>query len=220
MKRLSGIFLRGLAAILPIAVTLYLLYWVGSSAEAVLGGLLQRVLPGEWYLPGLGLVAGVLLIFVLGVLLKAYLVQQLWRLVELAMQRIPLVSTIYGAAQDLMTFFSPRRQEDMGQVVTVPFGDSGYRLLGIVTRQSTADLPPALASLGLITVYIPFGYQIGGHTLLVPPSAVQPVDMTVEQAMRFILTAGISAARPGELEPKAGAAPDLAATGNAPGRTL
>lgn len=212
MKKLSGIFLRGLAAILPIVVTLYLLYWVGSTAEAILGGLLQRVLPAEWYLPGLGVLAGLLLIFLLGVLLKAYLVQQLWRLLERAMQRIPLVNTIYGAAQDLMAFFSPR-QKDMGQVVLVPFGDEGYRTLGIVTRPNPAELPPGLDGLGLIAVYVPFGYQIGGHTLLVPPSAVEPLDMTVEQAMRFIVTAGISTG-------KTTAPPRLANAGKAPGGTL
>lgn len=192
MKRISSIFLQGLAAILPIALTFYLLYWAGSSAEAVLGGLLKKVFPSEMYLPGLGLLAGLLLTLLLGLLLKAYLVQVLWDWVEKLLARIPLVNTIFSAIQDMMRLLSPAAQKDMNQVVTVPLGDTGYRILGFVTLQDMADLPTGLGSKDTIAVYTPMSYQIGGYTLLVPRDQVTPVDMTVEQAMRFALTAGVS----------------------------
>ncbi|HEX5514069.1 MAG TPA: DUF502 domain-containing protein [Gammaproteobacteria bacterium] len=192
MKKLSSLFLQGLAAILPIAVTIYLLYWTGSSAEALLGGLLQRILPADLYVPGMGLAAGVLLTLLLGLLLNAYLVQAVWHWLEGLMARIPLVKTIFSATQDMMRLLSPAAQKELSQVVMVPLGDSGYRILGFVTRQDTSDLPPGLGDADTIAVYTPLSYQIGGYTLLVPRSSVTPIDMSVEQAMRFALTAGVS----------------------------
>lgn len=195
MTKLSGIFLTGLVAILPTAITLYLLYWIGSSAEALLGGLLERVLPPGIYVPGLGVVSGILLIFLLGLLLNAYLIRRVWGLVERLMTRIPLVKTIYSASQDLMGFLSPGGQRDLNQVVMVPVGDTGYRLMGFVTRQDVSGLPEGVADPGMVAVYTPFSYQIGGYTLMVPRDKLTPVDMKVEDAMRFALTAGVSTAR-------------------------
>lgn len=192
MKKLSGLFLKGLAAILPIGTTLYLLYWIGTSAEAVLGGLLKQVLPPEVYVPGMGVVSGVLLILLLGILLNAYLVQKLWDLFEGLIARIPLVKTVFSATQDVMRIFSPHGQKDLGQVVMVPVGDTGYQIIGFVTRPDTADLPAGLGGADTIAVYTPLSYQIGGYTLMVPRDKVVPVDMSVEQAMRFALTAGVS----------------------------
>lgn len=192
MKKLSSIFLQGLAAILPIALTLYLLYWIGSSAEAVLGTLLKYALPIDFYVPGLGLLTGVLLTLLVGLLLKAYLVQALWDWVESLLARIPLVKTVFSAIQDMMRLLSPAAQKDMSQVVLVPLGDTGYRILGFVTRQDTSDLPAGMGNADTIAVYTPMSYQIGGYTLLVPRDQVTPVDMSVEQAMRFALTAGVS----------------------------
>lgn len=207
MKKLSGIFLKGLAAILPIAITLYLLYWIGTTAEALLGGLLQRLLPEGWYQPGMGVLTGVALIFLLGLLLNAYLVRVLWEWVEQWVQRIPFVKTIYGAAQDLMAFFSPSAQKELNQVVMVPLGDTGYRIMGFVTRQDLEGLPAGLAEPGTVAVYAPMSYQIGGYTLMVPRDKLVAVDMSVEQAMRFALTAGVSSGR-AAATPKRGTAAD------------
>ena len=204
MKKLSGIFLKGLAAVLPIAITLYLLYWIGSSAESLLGGLLKQVMPERWYVPGMGLVAGGGLIFLLGILLNAYVVQTLWDWGERLLSRIPFVKTIYGATQDLMVFFANDQEQALGQVVTVPLGDTGYRVVGFVTRQDLSTLPEGLGADDTVAVYTPMSYQIGGYTLLVPRSAVVPVDMTVEEALRFALTAGVSTGRAGKPRPPPG----------------
>lgn len=196
MKKLSGIFLKGLAAVLPLLITVYLLYWLGSSAEALLGAALKQVLPERWYLPGMGVAAGIALVFALGVLLNAYLVQKLWAYGERVLQRVPLVKSVYGAVQDLTNLVSGDQEKALGQVVTVPLGDTGYRVIGFVTRRDLSDLPEGLAAADQIAVYAPMSYQIGGYTLLVPREAVTPVDMSVEQGMRFAVTAGVSTARP------------------------
>ncbi len=194
MKRIGGIFLKGLLAVLPAVVTLYLLYWLGATAEAVLGGLARVVLPEGWYVTGLGLLMGVGTIFGVGVLLNVYLLQRLWTGTERLLLRVPVVKTIYGAVQDLLTFVS-KAEATGDQVVTVQVPGTDYRLLGVVTRRDWKGLPAGLGGADTVAVYTPMSYQVGGYTLLVPRSAVTPVEMGVEDAMRFAVTAGMSAGR-------------------------
>lgn len=192
MGRLGGIFLKGLVAILPIVVTLYLIYWLASLSETILGGLLQSILPV--YFPGLGLLLAIAGIFALGLLLNAWLVRRLFDVGEALMQRIPLIKTIYGAVKDLMGFFSGSGEDRASQVVTVAFkvGDAEARLLGLVTREDFLGLPPELGGPDDIAVYLPMSYQIGGFTLMLPRSQVKAVDMSMDRAMRFAVTAGMS----------------------------
>ena len=109
VKFISKHILTGLITILPVVLTLYLLYWLAVSAEAVLGGMIQRWLPESWYWPGMGLVAGLLAAFALGILMHAYVVQRLFASGEKLLYHTPVIKSIYPAFRDFMNFFSPRK---------------------------------------------------------------------------------------------------------------
>ncbi len=197
MKRLSAIFLQGLIGLLPLAVTILLLFWLGSAAERTLGIGIKWALPHAWYVPGMGVLAGLVLTLILGLLVNIWGVPQLIRLVENLIGRIPLVKTIYGAVRDLLGFFARSGGLDaMNKVVMVSFGETGIRVVGLLTRERFDDLPPGLGGDGYVTVYVPFSYQIGGSTFIVPRDRVQPLDMRLEDAMRFIVTAGVRVETP------------------------
>jgi uncharacterized membrane protein len=193
VKGLTRTFLTGLAAILPIAITLSLLWWLGAAAETLLGGLLRAVLPETAYFPGLGLLVTLGVIFGIGVLLRAYVVQGLFDWVEGLMERIPVVKTIYGVMRDMMDLVSGDLRERFGDAVLVTLPGTDYRLVGFVTREDFAGLPRELGSDGTIAVYLPMSYQIGGYTLMLPRTQVQPLNLSLEDAMRYTLTAGVSA---------------------------
>jgi uncharacterized membrane protein len=79
--------------------------------------------------------------------------------------------------------------------VAVSIADN-MRLVGFVTRENTTELPHARDTGDeIVGVYLPMSYQIGGYTLFVPRSAIERMDMSVEDAMRFVLTAGMSSSR-------------------------
>lgn len=195
MKGLTRTFLTGLAAILPIFITLALLWWLGTTAEELLGGLLRAVLPDLLYFPGLGLLMTVGAIFGIGVLLRAYLVQGLFAWVEKLMGRIPVVKTIHGMVRDMMNIFSGDLAKHFGDAVLVTLPGTDYRLVGFVTREDFAGLPDQLGSEQTIAVYLPMSYQIGGYTVMLPREQVQPLGMSLEDAMRYTLTAGVSASK-------------------------
>lgn len=190
MKHLSRIFLSGLVAILPAALTIYILYWLGSAAETRLGGLIKFVIPEEYYWTGMGLVVGVLLVFVVGLIANAYLVRKLFAYGEDWLARLPLVKTLYGSIRDLMKFVSSPKERQLGQVVTIKVGEPDIIVLGFLTNENVAFLDSKLRS-DLVAVYLPLSYQIGGHTVLVPRSIVHPANISMNDAMRFAITAGM-----------------------------
>lgn len=192
MKRVTAILLQGLIAILPLTVTVFLLSWLAATAERTLGKGVKWVLPDAWYVPGMGVVVGLVLTFTLGLLVKVWGVPRIIRFGEGLIGRIPLVKTIYGAVRDLLGFFSISGELGPGQkAVIVSLGDSGIKVVGLLTRERFDDLPPGLGGEGHAVVYVPYSYQIGGYTLVVPREQVQALDMSLEDAMRFIVTAGI-----------------------------
>jgi uncharacterized membrane protein len=194
LQRLGRIMFRGLVAMLPAVLTLYILFWLVRSAETVLGGVLEVLLPYGWYIPGMGLLAGLGAIFLFGLMLNAFLVRRLLDLGEALMNHIPVVKTLYGSLKDFVGFFATKREAQFNQVVTVEleFGGTPMRMVGFVTRSDFSGLPAGIGKEGEIAVYLPLSYQIGGYTVIVPRSAVRAVNISTHRAMGFIVTGGMT----------------------------
>jgi uncharacterized membrane protein len=192
-KMVSRTFLQGLIVFLPLAITVALVYWLCTLTEDALGALVKLFIPDERYTPGLGVLIGIVLIFAMGLMMKTWVTRRLLARAEALMERIPIIKSIYGGIRDLASFFSKRgTRERFQHVVTVSVADN-MRLIGFVTRENTTELPATgNAKEEIVGVYLPMSYQIGGYTIFVPRSAVERMEMSVEDAMRFVLTAGMS----------------------------
>ncbi|HEX9802339.1 MAG TPA: DUF502 domain-containing protein, partial [Gammaproteobacteria bacterium] len=88
--------LKGLAALLPVGLTFYFIYWLSISIERVLRPVLVSVLAEKYYLPGMGLIAGLVVLYFLGLTVNAWIVKRLFRVGEGLLERIPLIKSIYG----------------------------------------------------------------------------------------------------------------------------
>lgn len=194
MKRLGNIMFQGLVAMLPAILTIYILFWLISSAETVLGGMLEVLLPIGWYIPGMGLLAGLVVTFLFGLALNAFLVRRLLDLGERLADHIPLIKTLYGSLKDFIGFFANQRDSQFSQVVTIEleFGGKPMRMIGFVTRSDFSSLPAGIGEEGEVAVYLPLSYQIGGYTVIVPRSSVKPVNMSPHRAMGFVVTGGMT----------------------------
>lgn len=187
-NRLSQYFFRGLITFLPLAITVYVLVifitWTERTAMQLL-----RPITGEFYLPGLGIALGALLIVALGGLMSMRVTGKLLSYVELPFTNLPVVKSIYSSLKNFADYFAPHEQ-DAQQVVLLKMPGHELSTVGLVTRQSMKGLPRGLAELDdQVAVYLPMGYMIGGYTVFVPRSWTTPVDMSVEEAMRMALIA-------------------------------
>lgn len=193
LKSIGTTLLTGLITILPVALTLYLLYWLAVSAETVLGNMIRLVLPQGMYWPGMGVIAGLVVTFLVGLLMHAYLVRRLFDRGEQLLYRVPFIKSVYRAIRDLFDFFSPSKKREFEQVVAISL-QNGMQVIGFVTQALPEQMPRDFRDEAGVLVYIPMSYMIGGFTVLMPRSAVRPLQMNMEEAMRFVLTAGITGA--------------------------
>ena len=188
-KSISKTLLTGFITLLPVVLSIYLLYWLAVSSENVMGTALQWLLPQATYFPGLGMLAGLVVVYIVGLLMKAILVRQLFAFGENILYRLPLFKTVYRAMRDLFDFFTPKK-EGLGQVVAVTY--NGMEMIGFITQTEQQRLPESFRGQDKVLVYLPMSYMIGGFTLFIPREHVRPINMSMEEAMRFALTAGIT----------------------------
>ena len=192
LRYISKSFLTGLITILPVVLTLYLLYWMVVSAESALGSMIRLVLPENLYWPGMGSIAGLVVVFLVGVLMHAYVVQRLFAWGEQILYHLPFIKSVYRAIRDFFDYFSPDKKKEFEQVVAVSIGDTGMKVIGFVSQAIPERLPKEIREEDSILVYLPLSYMIGGYAVLMPRSAVCPLDMNMEEAMRFTLSAGVT----------------------------
>ena len=190
-RKLSRTFFTGLLAVLPIMVTLAVVMWLIGVADSFFGGVVRLFLPNTASWPGAGLLVSLVVIFVIGLLMQAVFFREFVKWTEEQLERVPLIKTVYSAVRDLTGFFSKKSQSNFGQVVMLTVPNLPFKLLGFITVEN-------LVAFGLakdqdtVAVYLPMSYQIGGYTIMVSREHLTVVDMSFEDAMRFLITAGMS----------------------------
>ena len=187
-------FVRGLLTALPLGLTAYVLFIFLKWSETLAK---RAIVPfiGDVYVPGMGLLLGVIGIFMLGFLVSRPWVGKLFFLIELPFTNIPVVKSIYSSLKDFANYFTPRAgKAPLQTVVALRPPGQAIEIVGLVTRQNMDDTPPGLMTGDRVAVYLPMGYMIGGYTVFVPRDWVHPVDMTVEEAMRAALFAWMAPA--------------------------
>ena len=201
-NHLGRIFLTGLLTVLPIVATIYFTLWVLAVLERFFGKQVMLLIPDEWYRTGMGLVVAIVVVFLVGLLMHAILFRRLFGWAEKALLEIPLVRSVYAALRDLLGLFAESKEPSL-QVVMLDL-PGNLRVLGFITRADFSDAPAGIARPDEVAVYLPMSYQVGGYTVFVPKSACTPVAMSREEAMKFVLTAGLKSASPAVQAPGGG----------------
>lgn len=190
MKQVAQTFGRGLLIVLPLLLTAYLVFWLARALDGMIAPVLEW-LPGVPSFPGLGLILALGLIYLVGFVMKADLVRKLWRWIESHFEKIPAIGSLYSSLRDLAGLFQRNPQEDVDRVVMVDTGQPLGKVMGFVTRERFDDLPKGIGDGKSVAVYLPMSYQLGGYTAIINRDQITPVDMPMDQAMRFALTAGV-----------------------------
>lgn len=204
LARIWRTFLSGLVAVLPLAITLYLIYWLGRMAESAFGGFARLLLPDGWYVPGFGVLLAAVSIFAIGLFVQQVVFSRVVSIAEDMLSRIPVVKTVYNTVRDTLDFLSNASQRrDLKRVVLIELQDEMH-VIGFVTDDEAGRVMPELVQDGgeeaeggrhLVSVYMPMSYMVGGYTVYLPSDRLTPVDIPIEEAMRVALTAGVNRPR-------------------------
>jgi uncharacterized membrane protein len=188
MKWFVKSFLNGILTIVPIILVIYVLYKMFEFLDGLLGNVMKPYL-NENYVPGVGLLATVLVLTLLGWLSTKFITGAIISLAERLLYKIPLVKTIYSVIKDTIHSFIGDKKS-FSKVALVMMPGTNMKCLGFITTENLSDLDNELA--GHVAVYIPQTFQVAGVTFLIPKEDIDILDIKSEEAMKFILSGGMA----------------------------
>lgn len=192
MKTMSRWFMNGLLTFLPISITAYIVWWVLSWADGVFGKPVRAWLGLEadsgYYFYGIGIVAMIIVLMVLGFCLEFYLGRLFLSWSERIMDKIPGIKTIYSSLKEVIAFFKPDKARGSGNYMVTVTMSENLKFLGYVTREGIDIINNDIVGIDEVVVILPFCYQMGGNTIIVPKHMVKRLDMGFEEGMKLALT--------------------------------
>jgi len=192
---LKRYFLTGLLVVTPIWGTFLILKTLFVTVDGILGDLLAQLVP-DHYVPGLGIVTLILLVFMTGLFAANFMGRQIVKLWEEWLNRVPLVRGIYSTLKSMMDILSFSERGSYNRVVLIQFPKNGHYCFAFVTGVTKGDMQD-LAKEPLVHVYVPTSPNpTSGYFLLVPEHEVTNVDISVEEAMKLIVSGGLYSPTP------------------------
>ena len=192
---LRNYFITGVVVLIPIGFTLYL--------SKVLIGLSSKLIPENinpnnylpYSIPGIEIIISVIFITVVGGLSLSFLGKRILKLIDDLFKRIPVLRTIYSAILQMTETFSNKDSNDKKSVVLIEYPRKGVWAVGFATKENKGEMAKK-TNQRLINVFVPTTPNpTSGFLLMFPMEDVIYLDMTFEEASKFIVSAGTSSAK-------------------------
>ncbi|RIH84858.1 hypothetical protein Mlute_01754 [Meiothermus luteus] len=194
-NRLRRYFFAGLLSTLPIAVTLYVLVWVYNWSNGIIEGVLRAIdaEPARWmmpFLPILAIVATLGLVTLVGMLTNNYVGRLLFAALDRSIKAIPLVREVYKAVQQIAQTLLGQPEMQFQRAALIEYPRKGlYTLCFIASSQVGRRLSPLPE--GYTVVLVPTSpVPASGMAIIVPTADVIPLDISIEDALRYVVSAG------------------------------
>jgi uncharacterized membrane protein len=186
-------FITGLLIWLPLAITIWVIRFIVNSMDAVIPQWMIPSVVANWHIPGSGLVAAALLVFITGVLAANFIGERLVGWWELLLNRIPIVRSIYSSVKQVSdTILSPNGQA-FRKAVLVQYPRAGSWTIGFLTGSPGNGVAEHLPG-EHVSIYVPTTPNpTSGFFLMLPKNDVIELDMSVDAALKYIVSMGVVA---------------------------
>ena len=193
---LEKYFITGLLIWLPLAITYMVISWIVGTLDAILLWLPEEYQPSRYlgvHIPGVGVIAGLLLVFFTGLVAANVIGQKLVKLWEALLARIPVVKSIYYSVKQVSdTVFSSSGQA-FRKALLVQYPREGVWTIAFLTGQPGGDAAEHLRG-DYVSVYVPTTPNpTSGFFLMMRRSEVVELDMSVDDALKYIISMGVVA---------------------------
>jgi uncharacterized membrane protein len=191
IRHLRTKIFAGILVILPIGITFLVLKFVFNTLDSILGPMIPHVSIYLFHrlfnIPGLGLISFFVLLYVIGVVATNVMGRKVVQWTHRLMVNIPVVKNVYLSSKQLSDAFSASRKGSFRQAVFVEFPQAGNFVLGFVTNELTDE-----DHHGMVTVFVAIGFvPPAGFLLFLPKEKVIASQLTVEEAIKAIMSVGI-----------------------------
>lgn len=190
MKKVQKVFLTGILTLLPLVVTFYLIYFLFNTLDNFLGNFLENLVKRE--LPGAGFLLSLVVVYLAGLLATNLLGKKIINWGENLIGKIPLIKGIYTSIKQIVDAFSNREKDAFKKVVLLEYPRPGLFALGFVTGSSRGEIQSKTKEI-MINVFVPTTPNpTSGMLVMVPEGAITPLEMTVEEGLRVLISGGIA----------------------------
>jgi uncharacterized membrane protein len=194
LKKLQTYLFSGLVVILPLTLTVYLFVFVVDSADKMLGKYLEPYFYTRFgfYFKGLSIIVGIYLIILVGFIATNYFGRRIHETFERLLMKLPFFRQVYPAIKEIaLFFFSMDRMSSFRQVVLVEYPRKGLFSIGFLTSDHSEKFSKATKS-DLCHVFISSAPSpLTGFLVLVPKKDITPVDVSIEEAVKLIVSGGV-----------------------------
>jgi uncharacterized membrane protein len=191
---LKNYFLTGLLVILPVFITLYVIWSLIRGMDAILKYIPAKYLPETYlhiYIPGLGLILVIILVFVIGLLTRNFVGRKIVQLGENIVDRIPLVRVLYAGVKQLLETLFLQRTDAFKRVALIEYPRRGAYVIGFITGESKGEIQNKTDK-NMINVFVPTTPNpTSGFYILIPEDELIILNMSVEDAFKLIISGGI-----------------------------
>jgi uncharacterized membrane protein len=186
----SNVFLTGLLILIPISGTIFVIYWMFTTIDESLRPFLCKMV--GFYFPGLSWLFLIALIFLVGILGKFAIGNKLIGAIENLMQKIPIVRTIYSAVKEASKAILVSETEKIKGVVLVEYPRRGIYAIGFTTGARIEETEQKIGK-KFVNVFIPTSPNpTSGLVVLVPEEELIYLDISVEEALKVIISGGFT----------------------------
>jgi len=190
LVRFRNYMLSGMFILLPSVVTLYILYLLFSFVDGLLGELITSFLGRS--IPGLGLLATIVLILTAGFLATNIIGRKLLSRAEQLFYNLPLISKIYTSAKQITRAFIHRKKLDIHPLVLIEYPRIGIYSLAFVFGKTTGEVVDKTKEKELLNVFLPTTPNPTlGYFLIVPKKDVVPLPMSIDKGFKFLISGGV-----------------------------
>ena len=189
IRHLRKTFFAGLFVIIPIGITIFILKFLFNLADGILGSYIDELITlitgHELHLPGLGMIIGAVAIYLTGLVATNFIGNKLLRFGEAVLARIPIVKSIYTSSKQLIQVFQEGKSS-YRRAVFVEWPRPGVKAIGFVTAELVQE------GVDMVVVYLPtMPNPTSGFALYFRAAEVQDSGMTVEDAVKFVVSGGV-----------------------------
>lgn len=193
MKEIRRLFIVGIFAAAPLALTLYLIIQLAKWFDSLFQPVVQKfVVPLLGYpIPGLGILLGILVILIIGLLAPSLIGKQFLGMIERVVDRLPLAKLIYSGTKQIFDSFSQTGLKKFNRAVLIRFPHQNSMTIGFVTQEFQ---PGTLAGMekSWVSVFVPTTPNpTSGYLLFVPESDIVPLALSSEEALKFVISCGL-----------------------------
>jgi len=186
---IKKIFVTGILTILPLAITIYILYFVYIFLDDLVGGLIKTFF--NYRLPGIGFVASILLVLIIGLVSSNIIGSRLVKFTDSIFQKIPFSRGIYTSARQIIDAFTLQGKNAFQRVVLLEYPRKGLYTLGFVTGSSKGEIQEKTAD-ETLNIFIPTTPNpTSGMLILAPKHEVIELNMSVENGLKVIISGGL-----------------------------